>query len=317
MPQVALFGAIGAIGQSIARTLRSQGQPYRVVGRSQSSLLKAYGADPLAEPVTWDPDQPASVEAAAAGIDTLIYLVGVDYWRFELHPQLMRQTLDGAIAAGVRRILLIGTVYPYGPAQSNPVTEDHPRRPNSYKGRMRLAQEQVLWQAHAEGKIQATVLRLPDFYGPGVDKSLLHGAFQAAVRGGTANLVGPLDRPHEFVFVPDVGPVVCRLIEQPDAFGKTWHLGGAGVTSQRQLLELIRQHGAVPFKQRVIGKTLLRLLGLFDPLLREMVEMHYLLSSPLILDDSALQRLIGPLPKTSYAEGVRRTLAQARASQQP
>lgn len=52
MPQVALFGAVGAIGQSIARTLRSQGQPYRVVGRSQSSLLKAYGADPLAEPVT-------------------------------------------------------------------------------------------------------------------------------------------------------------------------------------------------------------------------------------------------------------------------
>jgi len=101
------------------------------------------------------------------------------------------------------------------------------------------------------------------------------------------------------------------LIEQPGAFGKTWHLGGAGVTSQRQLLELIRQHGAAPFKQRVIGKNLLRLLGLFDPLLREMVEMHYLLSSPLILDDSALQRLLGPIAKTRYAEGVRQTLAAA------
>ncbi|ULT73182.1 SDR family oxidoreductase [Pseudomonas sp. BC42] len=311
MPKIALLGAVGAIGQSIASSLRSQGQAYRVVGRDAASLQQAFGADPLAECVTWNPEQSASIEAAAAGIDTLIYLVGVNYWQFELHPQLMRKTLDGAIAAGVRKILLIGTVYPYGPAQSNPVTEDHPRRPNSYKGRMRLAQEQVLWQAHAEGKIQATVLRLPDFYGPGVDKSLLHGAFQAAVRGGTANLVGPLDRPHEFVFVPDVGPVVCRLIEQPDAFGKTWHLGGAGVTSQRQLLELIRQHGAVPFKQRVIGKTLLRLLGLFAPLLREMVEMHYLLSSPLILDDSALQRLLGPIAKTRYADGVRQTLAAA------
>ncbi|MBP5105913.1 SDR family oxidoreductase [Pseudomonas protegens] len=316
MPQVALFGAVGAIGQSIARTLRSQGQPYRVVGRSQSSLLKAYGADPLAEPVTWDPDQPASVEAAAAGIDTLVYLVGVDYWRFELHPQLLRQTLDGAIAAGVRRILLIGTVYPYGMARSNPVAEQHPRQPNSFKGRMRKAQEDLLWKAHADGKIQATVLRLPDFYGPGVDKSLLHGAFQAAIQGGTANLVGPLDRPHEFVFVPDVGPVVCRLIQQPEAFGKTWHLGGAGVTSQRELLELIRQHGGARFKQRVIGKPLLRLLGLFDPLLREMVEMHYLISSPLILDDSALQALIGPIAKTSYTEGVRQTLAASASAPQ-
>lgn len=315
MPNIALWGAVGAIGQSIASSLRSQGQAYRVVGRDAASLQQVFAADPLAECVTWNPDQSASIEAAAAGIDTLIYLVGVNFWQFELHPQLMRKTLDGAIAAGVRKILLIGTVYPYGPAQGNPVSEAHPRRPNSYKGRMRVAQEDLLWQAHAAGKIQATVLRLPDFYGPGVDKSLLHGAFQAALQGGTANLVGPLDRPHEFVFVPDVGPVVCRLIEQPGAFGKTWHLGGAGVTSQRQLLELIRQHGAVPFKQRVIGKPLLRLLGLFDPLLREMVEMHYLISSPLILDDSALQGLLGPIAKTRYAEGVRQTMAALNAPQ--
>ena len=39
MPKIALFGAVGAIGQSIASALRSQGQPYRVVGRSQHSLL--------------------------------------------------------------------------------------------------------------------------------------------------------------------------------------------------------------------------------------------------------------------------------------
>ncbi|WP_256674603.1 hypothetical protein [Pseudomonas sp. LD120] len=64
-------------------------------------------------------------------------------------------------------------------------------------------------------------------------------------------------------------------------------------------------------------KPLLRLLGLFDPLLREMVEMHYLISSPLILDDSALQGLIGPIAKTSYAEGVRRTLQAAHNARQP
>ncbi|MFB0699993.1 hypothetical protein [Pseudomonas protegens] len=115
---------------------------------------------------------------------------------------------------------------------------------------------------------------------------------------------------------PTLGPVVCRLIQQPEAFGKTWHLGGAGVTSQRELLELIRQHGGTRFKQRVIGKPLLRLLGLFDPLLREMVEMHYLISSPLILDDSALQALIGPIAKTSYAQGVRQTLAASASAPQ-
>lgn len=309
MSKVALFGAAGVIGQSIAAALGRNGCPYRVVGRSKTKLLKTFGADPLAEIVTWNPDSPASVRLAAEGVDTLIYMVGVNYWQFELHPELMRKTLDGAVAAGVKRLILIGTVYPYGRARSNPVGEDHPREPHTFKGRMRKAQEDLLMRAHAEGRISATVLRLPDFYGPGVEASLLHRAALAAVNGGTADMVGPLDRPHEFVFVPDVGPVVARLAETPAAFGRIWHLAGAGATTQRELIaEMERQTGA-RLKLRVAGKTMLRLIGLFNPFMREMVEMNYLMTEPLLMDDSALQRLIGPIRKTPYAEGVREMLA--------
>lgn len=309
MSKIALFGAAGVVGQSIAAALGHTGRPYRVVGRNEVSLRKAFGPDPLAEIVTWDPDSPASVRAAAKGVDTLIYMVGVNYWQFELHPELMRKTLEGAVAAGVKHIVLIGTVYPYGRARSNPVSEDHPREPHTFKGRMRKAQEDLLMQAHANGRIRATVLRLPDFYGPGVEASLLHRAALAAVNGGTADMVGPLDRPHEFVFVPDVGPVVARLIETPAAFGRIWHLAGAGTTTQRELIsEMERQTGA-KLKLRVAGKTMLRLIGLFNPFMREMVEMNYLMTEPLLMDDSALQRLIGPIRKTPYAEGVRQMLA--------
>lgn len=308
MSRIALFGAAGAIGQSIASAISAQGQPYRVVGRNETSLRKAFGADPLAEILTWDPDSPASVEAAARGVDTLIYLVGVHYTQFELHPELMRKTLAGAVSAGVKQILLIGTVYPYGLPQSSPIREDHPRQPHTFKGRMRKAQEDLLMQAHEEGRIRAAVLRLPDFYGPGVDASFLHGAIKAAAQGGTADMIGPLDRPHEFVFVPDVGPVVARLVSTPAAFGKVWHLAGAGVTTQQALVaEMERQTGR-KLKKRVAGKTMLRLIGLFNPFMRELVEMHYLLTQPVIMDDTALQQLIGPIKKTPYAEGIRLAL---------
>ena len=309
MSKIALFGAAGAIGQSIAQALAAEGKPYRVVGRTEASLRKSFGADPLAEVVTWNPDSPESVRAAATGIDTIVYLVGVNYWQFELHPELMRKTLAGAIAAGVRNFILIGTVYPYGRARTTPIREDHPREPHTFKGRMRKAQEDLLLQAHAEGRIQATVLRLPDFYGPGVDKSLLDGAAKAAVRGGTADMVGPLDAPHEFVFVPDVGPVVLKLIDTPAARGRVLHLGGAGVTSQQAMVQEMERATGRQVKRRVAGKTVLRILGLFNPFMREMVEMHYLLTDPVIMDDGALQSLIGPVRKTSYAEGIRRTLA--------
>jgi nucleoside-diphosphate-sugar epimerase len=156
--------------------------------------------------------------------------------------------------------------------------------------------------------MKTAVLRLPDFYGPGVERSLLSDLFVAAKQNRKAKLIGPIDRPHEFVFVPDVGPVVAKLMDTPAAFGRAWNLGGAGVTTQ---LELARQAFGGRPRYVVAGKTMLRLLGLFDPFLREFVEMHYLLTDPLLVDDSALQQLLGVVPKTSYREGVQQALAAA------
>ena len=65
---------------------------------------------------------------------------------------------------------------------------------------------------------------------------------------------------------------------------------------------------------RVAGKTMLRLVGVINPFMRELVEMHYLLTDPVLMDDTALQQLIGPLQKTSYADGVRECLAACTAA---
>ncbi len=309
MSKIAIFGAAGAVGKSVAAACSAQGKPYRVVGRSAASLQAEFGSDPLAEIVAWDPDVPASVQQAATGVDTLIYLVGVNYWRFELHPQLLRKTIEGAIAAGVKKMLLIATVYPYGKPQTRPVREDHPRVPHTFKGKMRKQQEDLLFAAHAAGKLQATALRLPDFYGPGVEASFLHSAIHAANHGGVADMVGPLDQPHEFVFVPDVGPIVAALIDTPGAYGHIWNFAGAGVTTQQALVQKIERQTGRPLKKRVVGKTMLRLIGLFKPFMRELVEMHYLLTNPVLMDDSALQKLIGPIDKTPYNEGIAQCLA--------
>ncbi len=308
MPQIALIGAAGAIGNSIANALRAQGEEYRVVGRSRAHLEKSFGTDPLAEIVTWNPDDPASVREACRGIDALIYLVGVPYNHFELHPVLMQKTLDGAVAEGVKRLLLVGTVYPYGRPQSAKVTEGHSREPHTYKGKMRKAQEEIVFKAHAEGKILAAVLRLPDFYGPGVEASFLHSLFQAAAKGGTADMVGPIDVPHEFVYVPDVGPVALALAENPGAYGRWWNYAGPGPTTQREMASKVFALAGRTSKLRVVGKTVLRVAGLFSPMMRELVEMHYLVTTPVLMDDSALDQLLGGLHKTSYEEGLKATL---------
>ena len=304
MAKIALFGAAGAIGRSLADALQQCGENYRVVGRDRARLEKTFGGSGV-EIATWNPDDPASVREAARGIDTLIYLVGVPYNHFELHPQVMQKTLDGAIAEGVRRVLLIGTVYPYGTPVTTKVAEEHPRNPVTFKGRMRKEQEDLLLAADAAGKIEGVILRLPDFYGPGVEASFLDSAFKAAVEGGTANMVGPIDTSHEFVFVRDVGPVALDLAAKPEAHGRWWNFAGAGVTTQRQMAEMAFAATGKKMKVRVAGKTMLRVMGLFNPFMRELVEMHYLQTTPVLLDDTALTTLLGKVGKTPYAEGVK------------
>ena len=112
--------------------------------------------------------------------------------------------------------------------------------------------------------------------------------------------------------MPDVGSVVTALAERPEAYGRWWHFAGPGAITQREALDRVfRMAGRKP-RFRVAGKTTLRLLGIFNPLLRELAEMNYLLTDPVLMDDSALQHLIGPLHKTSYDDGLRMSLEAAQ-----
>ena len=307
-----LLGATGAIGESIAAELRKRGESYRAVGRDRASLERTFGSDPLAEIAVWNPEDASSVKAALRGADAIVYLVGVPYNHFELHPVLMRQTLDAAIAEGVGQMLLVGTVYPYGRAQQTPAREDHPREPHTFKGKMRKQQEDLLLEADAAGKIRGTVLRLPDFYGPRVKNSFLDGVFNAGAKGGTANLIAPIDRPHQFVYVPDVGPVVLDLLRHPEAHGRWWHLAGDGTASMQEIVAMVGQLAGKPIKTRAAGLGMLRVIGLFQPIMRELVEMNYLLTDPIIMDDSALRALLGNVKTTPLEEGLRQSLEAAR-----
>ncbi|MBV8585706.1 MAG: epimerase, partial [Verrucomicrobia bacterium] len=146
-----------------------------------------------------------------------------------------------------------------------------------------------------------------------VSKSYLASLFDAAVHNKTAQLIGPLNIPHEYVYIPDAAQTLLRLAQEDGAYGRSWHLAGAGRITQAELIKLVESIVGRPIKKLVIGKRGLQLLGLFNPLLREVAEMHYLQTHPLFLNDTALTRLLGPINKTSYADGVRASLAAESA----
>jgi len=178
---------------------------------------------------------------------------------------------------------------------------------------MRKQQEDLVLAADNPKGMRTTILRAPDFYGPDSELSYVRAIFDAALKGGVANVIGPIDTPHEFIFVPDLAETLIALSEREEAYGTAWNVAGPGLITTRQFAEQV--FGAVRQKPRlrVAGKLMLGILGLFNPILREVVEMHYLWTTPVKLDDTRLRQLLPNLHKTPYTEGIAATIEAMRA----
>jgi nucleoside-diphosphate-sugar epimerase len=305
--KAAVFGAAGAIGPQIAAELELRGIPFRVVGRNRQRLENEFGAMKHAEIFNADLADLRSAGAAARGVDTIFYSVGLPYPSHQLHPALIKTTLEAAASQQVERIVLVSSVYGYGAPRTVRVAETHPREPVARKGEYRKAQEDAVLDADKAGRIRGLIVRLPDFYGPSADNSLANPVFRAALAGKTANWVGVVNTAHEFVFVPDSGPVIVDLAGCAECYGQAWNFGGPGqINTLDFITRVYRAVGRAP-KYRAVGRGLLKLMGLFSPLMKELPEMLYLQETPVILDDSKLLARFPQTRKTPYDEGIRKT----------
>lgn len=314
MRKVAIFGAAGTMGRWIGAELERRGVPFRAVGRDGRRLESAFAGMRGAEIAAADLAAVQGAAEAARGADTVIYCVGVPYTDFARHPALMRTSLEGAAAAGVERMAVLSSVYSYGAPRTRRVAETHPREPHTVKGRHRKEQEDMALEANALGVLRTLVVRLPDFYGPHAENSLAHQVFRAALTGRTANWLGPVSTPHEFVFVPDAAEPIVELASRPDCYGEAWNLGGASEIAGGEFIQKVYLAAGRQPRFRTAGRRMLRALGLFRPLMQELVEMLYLQETPVILDDSKLLARLGNVKKTPYDEGIRRTVEFLRAA---
>jgi NAD(P)-dependent dehydrogenase (short-subunit alcohol dehydrogenase family) len=83
----------------------------------------------------------------------------------------------------------------------------------------------------------------------------------------------------------------------------------------RALVKLV--YGAarhVP-KPRVVSRRMIRLVGLFKPLVRELNETLYQFEQPFVSDASKFQGAFGPLEPTPHPEAVKRTVDWFRGRQ--
>src|SRR5437660_2281217 len=125
-------GATGFLGSHVARVLSQQGADLRLLVRSSSNLRNLEGLK--AETATGDLRDPASLEKAMAGCDTVFH-VAADYRLWVRDPnEMYRSNVDGTRAileaarkSGVRSVVHTSSVATVGfAANGHPADEDSP-----------------------------------------------------------------------------------------------------------------------------------------------------------------------------------------------
>jgi nucleoside-diphosphate-sugar epimerase len=215
--------------------------------------------------------------------------------------------LEGAASAGAK-LIAMENLYMYGPTDGRPITEDLPHAPNTRKGRVRARMSEELMEAHKSGRARVAIGRASDFFGPrALTSAAGEQVFGRAVEGKSAQVAGDPDQPHTYTYVPDIGRGLAILGEREEALGRAWHLPSPETLTTRRFVEMIFEEAGKPARVQAAPKILLRAMGLFNPGMREIIEMLYEFEEPFIVDDSDFKRTFGE-QATPLREGIQRTV---------
>jgi nucleoside-diphosphate-sugar epimerase len=97
------------------------------------------------------------------------------------------------------------------------------------------------------------------------------------------------------------------LGEREEALGRAWHLPNPETITTRRFVGMIFQEVGKPARVQSAPKILLRALGLFNPGIRETIEMLYEFEEPFVVDHSKFERAFGERA-TPLGEAIRETV---------
>ncbi len=129
--------------------------------------------------------------------------------------------------------------------------------------------------------------------------------FKPFGNGKKANWMGSINFKHSFTYTPDAGKATAMLGNSKDAYNQIWHLPTASdpFTGKEWIEAIAREMGIKP-KYQVAPKLLVRIIGLFVPIMREMVEMMYQYDRDYVFDSSKFEKQFNFRP-TPYINGIR------------
>jgi len=269
-----ILGSGGSIGIELAKALRTYTNDIRLVSRYPK---KVNDSDELMKA---DLTQLADIKRAIKGSEIVYITIGFPYktkvWEHEW-PTFIQNAIE-ACSEENAKLVFFDNIYMYDPNHLDGMTEDTPIKPTSNKGKVRAEVAQLIMNAIGTGKVEALIARSADFYGPSIQNTsmLTEMVFKPLSQGKKANWLASVNYKHSFTYTPDAGRATALLGNTPDAYNQVWHLPTAkNSLTGKEWIEAIGNEMDKPAKIQLASRSMVKLMGLFIPVMREIPEMMY------------------------------------------
>lgn len=289
MAQHIVVGA-GQVGTRLAALLTDSGHEVRLVSRTGNAIdgVTAVRADAS------DRD---SLLHAAGGADVVYNCVNPAYHAWQREWPIIADNFVAASEATGAVLVTLGNLYGYG-LVDGPITEQTPLNAHTRKGRVREAMWRQALAAHEAGRIRATEVRASDYIGEAGGQTNFGERVIPAMRAGRPILLmGRTDQPHTWTFTGDAARMLAIAGTDERAWGHAWHVPSCAPRTQAQVIADLSDALGVPMPRiRTAGSLMLRVVGLFNPDARELVEMLYEFNRPFVMDSILSEQTFGVDP---------------------
>ncbi len=304
MTQV-VFGA-GPVGRAIAAQLAGSAPEVVLVSRS--------GQGPTQEGVTrvaLDAADLDAVQQVSRGATVIYNALNPAYHRWVSDwPPMAAALLTAATAEDVV-LVTVSNLYGYGPVTGS-MTADLPLAAPGVKGRVRAEMFEQARSAYEAGQAKTVEVRASDYIGPGAESHMGERVVPRVLAGKSVKVIGAVDQPHSWTYPDDVATLAVACGSDPAAWGRAWHVPTNAARTQQQVVADFAAAAGVPTpKVSAYPRWLLRAMGVFSPMIRELRETTYQFEAPFVLDSSASQEHFGLAP-TSWSTIIDATVASYR-----
>ncbi|WP_339210669.1 SDR family NAD(P)-dependent oxidoreductase [Aeribacillus sp. FSL K6-8210] len=302
MKKAVILGASGGMGYNLVyELLNRENIEVVAVARNTEKMKKMFHRlNDRVSIVAGDALHRSSILQACEGAEWIFHAINIPYPQWDRDLLIIMENVLAAAKKEKAKLVVVDNIYAYGRSNGKTMSETDPKNPHTKKGKIRLRLAEMV----EKSGVDYLIAHFPDFYGPCGEKTLLHHTLKKVVQNKRSQFIGDLNIPREYIFLPDGAKALVELALRDDTYHEHWNIPGAGVISGREIIQILREKLQYEKKVSVVTKSMIYFLGLFSPMMKEMVEMMYLVEEPVVLSGEKFEKRIGPLPKTPYEQGI-------------